>query len=67
MHSRVLRKLAIVFLMPFVGCETGNSMLRLLGWEYQSKAIDQATQGSPNERIQYQAHEAHQQLDRPFF
>jgi hypothetical protein len=67
MHARILRKLAIIFLVPFVGCETGNSILRLFGGEYQSKAIGHATQGSPNEEIQYQAHEAHQQLNRPFF
>jgi hypothetical protein len=68
MRARLLHKLAIVsFLVSFAGCESGSGVLRLLGWDSQSKAIDRATDGSPNERIQFQAHEAHQHLNRPFF
>jgi hypothetical protein len=68
MRSSPLHKLAIVsFLLAFAGCKLGNNVLRLVGWDSQSKAIDRATDGSPNERIQFQAHEAHQQLNRPFF
>jgi hypothetical protein len=68
MYSRTLRKVWLIsFLISFTGCESGSGVLRLLGWDSQSKAIDRATEGSPNERIQFQAHEAHEQLNRPFF
>jgi hypothetical protein len=68
MYALMLRKVAIFsFLILFAGCESGSGVLRLLGWDSQSKAIERATDGSPNERIQFQAHEAHQQLNRPFF
>jgi hypothetical protein len=68
MRARLLHKVAIVsLLISFTGCESGSGVLRLLGWDSQSKAIDRATEGSPNERIQFQAHEARQQLNRPFF
>jgi hypothetical protein len=68
MHARILYNLAVIFLLTsFIGCESGSGVLRLLGWDSQSKAVDRATEGSPNERIQFQAHEAHEQLNRPFF
>jgi hypothetical protein len=68
MYARLLRKVALIsFLIGFAGCESGSGVLRLLGWDSQSKTIDRATEGSPSERIQFQAHEAHQQLNRPFF
>ncbi len=66
MLSGACRILMLLSLAIATGCEAARALVGIFSLDSQSRAIDRSAKNSPNEQIQYERSQAHQQLDHQF-